>query len=130
MKNKQYIRNKKGQLVGVMVAVSNESQFAIGYSIAAVSKGDKFDRELGEGIANARAIRTLHDGIIYDGIPKFAEKQIVQFASKSDVYFDHQKQLVNDNIMGLAIRLAQKEERKERNKAIHEVNEKQVLESI
>lgn len=53
---KQYIRNEKGEKIGVMVADQvGRNSYGIGYSIARADSPDKFDEELGMTIATNRA---------------------------------------------------------------------------
>lgn len=53
---KQYIRDKKGQPIGVMIAEAvGQDSYGIGYSIARPDSTDKFDEELGMTIATNRA---------------------------------------------------------------------------
>jgi ribosomal protein L19 len=51
----KYIRNKKGQPRGVVVAVRNGDEVTYGYSLCHSSK-DKWDREKGLQIAEHRAL--------------------------------------------------------------------------
>lgn len=54
----KYVRNKKGQRVGVVVAIDKNR---IGWSKCNFSKGDRFDRERGKFIAQKRAEKYVYD---------------------------------------------------------------------
>lgn len=64
---KQYIRNKKGQPIGCLVAKKRGSKYAVGFSKC--RKGDKFDKEFGTEVAQRRVDMLLHHDRFYE-IPR------------------------------------------------------------
>lgn len=51
----EYVRNKKREKIGVLVALPSKNGFSIGWSKCNTSKNDKFDRDLGLILAIGRA---------------------------------------------------------------------------
>ena len=82
MKNsiKQYIRDKKGHPIGVMVAVKSDGDISFGWSLC--NKCDSFSKELGSKIADNRA----RSGKSYD-IPGTVFHPLDKFRAKAQRYF-------------------------------------------
>jgi hypothetical protein len=55
----QYLKNSRGARKGVMVAVGNDTHWALGVSVANTSAGDVFDAGLGIKMAHGRALHAL-----------------------------------------------------------------------
>jgi hypothetical protein len=57
----QYVRNRKNQKVGIVVAVKREDNtVGFGYSLCAVRRGDVFNPETALSMAKGRAINFPH----------------------------------------------------------------------
>lgn len=55
----QYLKNSRGHKKGVMVAVANDTLWALGVSVANFSAGDRFDAGRGIKMAHGRALHAL-----------------------------------------------------------------------
>ena len=94
---KQYIRDEKGQPIGVMVAEAiGQDSYGIGYSIARPDSPDKFDDELGMTIATNRAANMgVNSKILYGdalGHTQFRD-HLVKFADRATRFFQDRKPL-------------------------------------
>ena len=52
---KRYIRDRKNNLVGVVLAAKEEDKYYVGWSRTKTSAGDKFSKEFGTQVAIGRA---------------------------------------------------------------------------
>lgn len=91
MKTKKYIRDRKGQLVGVLVAAENQDNYAIGFSLCAKSRGDRFDKDLGTSIAHRRALMLLEEGFSKE-IPQSIENDFNKFSEECIRYYKGDKE--------------------------------------
>ena len=81
----QYVRNRRRQKVGVVVAVKrHDNTIGFGYSLCAVNLGDKFNPELALNIALGRAEAFPH---FADEIPSSVENDWSQILHRSERYF-------------------------------------------
>ena len=81
----QYVRNRRRQKVGVVVAVKrHDNTVGFGYSLCAVNLGDKFNPELALNIALGRA-ETFPN--FADEIPSSVENDWSEILRRSERYF-------------------------------------------
>ena len=96
---KQYIRNEKGEKIGVMVAEAiGADSYGIGYSVARPDSPDKFDEELGMVIATNRSRNMgVNSKIVYGdalGHTQFRD-DLVKFADRAGRFFQGRDVLAN-----------------------------------
>lgn len=79
---KQYVRDKKGVPVGVLVAVSDDSMNVVTFGWSLCHKSDQFSKEKGTMIALNRANcdKSL-------GVPETLEKPLEKFMERAGRYF-------------------------------------------
>jgi hypothetical protein len=78
----QYIRNKKGKPLGILVATKDDNGFSIGYSLC--NNKDRFEKETGLKIAFGRADTwTL---IPYD-MPRAISRSLPDFIKRCKRYY-------------------------------------------
>jgi hypothetical protein len=77
----QYVRNKKGQRIGAIVATKSESGFNVGYSLC--NKKDRFNKEMGLRIAFGRAEFEQ----ISPEIPREIAKMLPEFIERCKKYY-------------------------------------------
>lgn len=97
---KKYIRDKKGNPVGMMVADAvGADSFGVGYSIVKKNSNDVFDMALGERIAFNRAHHLESNHKIADGLVPTAvgQKNIEDFIDRASRYFKDRKWLAESN---------------------------------
>jgi len=85
----QYVRNRRRQKVGVVVAVKrNDNRVGLGYSLCAVNRGDTFNPELALNIALGRAENFPY----FEGdIPDSVENDWSEILHRSERYFKDAK---------------------------------------
>ena len=93
MKTKKYIRNKKNQRVGVMVAVEQGDRYAIGVSLCATTRGDRFDPKLGQEVATIRAVKSLNEGVSRP-VPQSVEDQYAYYRGECERYYKGDKTIL------------------------------------
>jgi hypothetical protein len=79
----KYVRNKKGNLVGVLVAVKSEDGFRVGYSLCRIAL-DRFKKETGLKIAFGRADVWA---LIPQEIPKDIARFLPSFLERCKKYY-------------------------------------------
>lgn len=94
---KQYIRDEKGQPIGLLIAEAiGQDSYGIGYSIARPDSADKFDEELGMVIAVNRAgnmgvnSKILHGNVL--GHTQF-RNHLDKFVDRAERFFQGRKSL-------------------------------------
>ena len=97
MKTKKYIRNENGHPIGILVAREYDDKYAIGYSLCAVSKGDRFNKAKGEMIANERA-QAIIDSRRQPKVPGLIKDDFRVFVDSCERYYKFEKKLLNENI--------------------------------
>lgn len=78
---KQYVKDKKGQPIGVMVAVLNEDVVTFGWSLC--HKSDQFSKKKGTMIAENRAVSGKATYL-----PETLSKPMVKFIDRAGRYFE------------------------------------------
>ena len=96
---KQYIRNEKGEKIGVMVAKQvGKDSYGVGYSVARPDSPDKFDENLGMTIAENRAGNMgVNSKILYGdalGHTQFRDHLVI-FADRAKRFFQDRESLAN-----------------------------------
>jgi hypothetical protein len=82
----QYVRNRRRQKVGVVVAVKrNDGLVGFGYSLCAQNLGDTFNRETALNIALGRADNFPH--FECNEIPRSVEKDWTEIYNRAVRYF-------------------------------------------
>lgn len=81
----QYVRNRRRQKVGVVVAVKRDDGLVgFGYSLCAKTKGDEFNRETALNIALGRAENFPH----FEGeVPQSVENDWSEIYDRATRYF-------------------------------------------
>jgi hypothetical protein len=79
----KYVRNKKGNPIGVLVAVKGDRGFRIGYSLCRIGL-DKFKKETGLKIAFGRADVW---GLVPQEIPRDIAKNLPSFLERCKKYY-------------------------------------------
>lgn len=85
----EYIRDKKNNPVGVLVAVVDPSdprhRFLVGYSLCNTAAGDVFDKKEGIGLALQRAIERA--SLTQGEVPHTVDKLLDAFLERAYTYF-------------------------------------------
>ena len=83
----KYVRDKKGQRIGVVVAIDKDK---IGWSKCNFSKGDKFDKKRGRYIAEKRAEKYIYTWPRFLGVhrvPRVLHEDFLNMVERADNYF-------------------------------------------
>lgn len=79
---KQYIKDRKENRVGVVLALKEDNNIYIGWSRANTRAGDKFNKEFGDRIAINRAKTGSNKKVPHDFVPV-----IKDIAQRAERYF-------------------------------------------
>lgn len=85
---KQYIRDKKNNPIGILLATKKDNVIHIGWSLC--SKKDKFNKEKGMTIALGRMMFYYipQPGLIPFGIPNSIQENVAYIADRANRYFN------------------------------------------
>ena len=82
----EYHRENNRRPIGVLTAVIISNDVRFGWSLC--SKLDKFDKDFGLQLAEARAIKYKPNEIMYRAkLPNSMEKHLVEFSKRAQKYF-------------------------------------------
>ena len=86
----KYVRNKKNQRVGVVVAVSATQ---IGWSTCNFKMGDRFDKKRGREIAIGRAWKEEYERVDIYEVPFSVRWDVVEMTLRAGSYFKNLKKI-------------------------------------